>query len=222
MLAEMPGTQKEVLHVGCGGYAPGKLHPIFQGPSWRELRLDIDPDARPDIVSSMTEMDSVASSSVDAIFSSHNVEHLYPHEVDLALREFRRVLKPSGFALITLPDLQEIARLVAEGRLDDTAYHSPLGPITPLDMLYGFRPALASGNAFMGHRTGFTGQTLVSALIRTGFAAAAAQRNPANFSLWAVAFPSPPPPERLADIQSRAFPLQAVNFAQPEIALKEA
>ena len=43
--------------------------------------------------------------SVDAVFSSHNIEHLYPHEVPLALKEFMRVLKPDGFVLMTCPDL---------------------------------------------------------------------------------------------------------------------
>jgi predicted SAM-dependent methyltransferase len=43
-------------------------------------------------------MKAVASESVDAIFSSHNIEHLYPHEVPVALAEFIRVLKPGLFA----------------------------------------------------------------------------------------------------------------------------
>ena len=54
----------------------------------------------------MTNISSVSSESLDAVFSSHNIENLYPHEVPVALSEFLRVLKPDGFVVITCPDLQ--------------------------------------------------------------------------------------------------------------------
>jgi len=179
---------KKVLHVGCGGYAPEKLHARFRGGDWQEVRLDIDAAARPDIVASMTDMGSVENGSMDAVFSSHNLEHLYPHEVPRALAEFRRVLAPTGFALITLPDLQSVARLVADGKLTEPAYMSQLGPISPLDILYGFGPALADNNLFMAHRTGFTGQSLLAALSQAGFAVSVVQRDPGAFALWAIGF----------------------------------
>src|SRR5689334_5651155 len=84
--------QDIVLHVGCGQFRAEKLHPQFRKPNWREVRLDIDPAARPDIVASMTAMDGVPSASVNAVWSSHSLEHLYPHEVPVALGEFHRVL----------------------------------------------------------------------------------------------------------------------------------
>jgi len=206
--SERDPRTKTVLHVGCGVASPGKLHDLFGDNTWREVRLDIDANVQPDIVSSITDMQNVGNSCFDALFSSHNLEHLYPHEVPAALREFRRVLKPDGFALITLPDLQEIARLITDGQLAKPAYLSPAGPITALDMLYGFSPALAQGNPFMGHRTGFTGQTLTDALASAGFHTVAVQRNPYAFCLWAIAFPTPPDGEFLADIRDRAFPLR--------------
>ena len=142
---------RQVLHVGCGAADPAKLPAAFfpQG-LWSELRLDIDPKVSPDIVGSITDMSVVASGSVDAVWSAHNLEHLRAHEVPLALAEFRRVLRPMGFALVTMPDLQQVAALVAEGNLEGTAYISALGPIAALDMLYGFRPSVAGGTDFMG------------------------------------------------------------------------
>ncbi len=202
-------SDKQVLHVGCGAAAPEKLHTAFRDPCWREVRLDIDPATRPDIVASITDMTPVADGRVDAVFSSHNLEHLYAHEVPLALREFRRVLKPSGLVLVTLPDMQSVAQLIAAGGLTDTAYHSSLGPITPLDMLYGFRPALAQDNLFMAHHTGFTGQSLLAALTEAGFALATVQRDPSTFSLWAIGFAAVPDEDRLQDAQQRMFPLHA-------------
>ena len=176
-----------VLHVGCGAANPDKIPAaFFPAQSWREVRLDIDPDVAPDILASITDMAVVADASVDGLWSAHNLEHLASHEVPVALAEFFRVLRPGGFALLTMPDLQQVAALIVEGRLEDPAYMSALGPIAALDMLYGFRPALAEGNAFMGHRTGFTAATLQAHLERAGFSAVRVQRD-GQFALWATA-----------------------------------
>lgn len=177
---------KLVLNVGCGYASRQALHPSYQGAEWRELRLDINPAVNPDVLCSMTDMHPVASNSVDAIWSSHNLEHLHRHEVPVALAEFRRVLRPGGEMLLTLPDLQRIAELVAKDGLEDEAYSSPAGPITPLDMIYGHTPSLARGNDYMAHRTGFTARTLRQLLLEAGFAGVALQRD--GFALWARAF----------------------------------
>src|SRR5262249_34108260 len=118
-------ADKIVLHVGCGPKDPASLHAMFRGPGWREVRLDIDPAVRPDIVGSITNMAAVTSGCVAGVWSSHNLEHLFAHEVPLALREFWRVLRPGGVALVTLPDLQRVAELVAADKLEDVAYVSP-------------------------------------------------------------------------------------------------
>jgi SAM-dependent methyltransferase len=199
---------KTVLHVGCGAYARSKLHTEFLDGSWQEVRLDIDPDVAPDIVASMTNMRPVPDASHDAIYSAHNLEHLYPHEVPLALNEFHRVLKPDGFALIVLPDLQAVAQLVADGNLVEPAYISPMGPVAPLDMLFGFRPSLAQGNAFMAHHTGFIGQSLSAALLEAGFAATLVQRHPDTLSLWALGFRAPQTREQFRLAQQRFLPLK--------------
>jgi SAM-dependent methyltransferase len=184
---EAGASQKIVLNVGCGYPLNQRLHPHFQAPQWRELRLDIDPAVRPDIVCSITEMTPLGDGSVDAIWSSHNLEHLYRHEVPQALAEFLRVLKPGGFALLNLPDLQKVAELIAGDGLETEAYRSPSGPITPLDMLFGHGASLAQGHLFMAHKTGFTVTTLDRALAEAGFVEVQARRGDA-FDLWAVAY----------------------------------
>jgi Methyltransferase domain len=125
---------QDVLHVGCGGYVLEKLPPVFR-TGWREIRLDIDPGVNPDVVANIIDMRAIADASVEAVFSSHNLEHLYPHEVPLALREMCRVLKLSGMALIILPDLQEVVRHIADGGLEDPMYDSAMGPIAPIDIV---------------------------------------------------------------------------------------
>ena len=161
----------------------------------------------PDIVASMLDMAPVESASMDAVFSSHNIEHLHPHEVAVALGEFRRVLKPDGMLVLTCPDLQQVCALVADDKLDDPAYISPAGPIAPLDILYGHRAAMAAGNLFMAHKTGFTAKTLRQALEGSGFATAIVERG-RLFDLWAIAYPEAPSVERLQADQAACFPSQ--------------
>jgi hypothetical protein len=178
------------LHVGCGTLT--KQHTTRGFLSWNEIRLDINPAAAPDVIGSMTDMAAVTTASVQAVFSSHNIEHLYPHEVPLALAEFLRVLDAQGYALITCPDLRSVCALVAQDKLTEPAYTSPAGPVTPLDVLYGHRPALEAGNLFMAHRCGFTETLLRDTLLSAGFATVATLARPAPaFDLWALA--SKPP-----------------------------
>ncbi len=178
---------RTVLHVGAGGSGIRNMPQAFYSDQWKELRLDIDSATLPDIVGSMLDMSAVADESVDAIYSSHNIEHVYAHEVPLVLNEFLRVLKPDGFLVATCPDLQSVAKLVADDKLIDAAYISPAGPITPLDILYGLRSALAEGNHYMAHKCGFTLNVLLGTLQAQGFQSVVGIKRPAAFDLWAVA-----------------------------------
>ena len=163
----------------------------FDARSWEEVRLDINPKVNPDIIGSMTDMSAVQTGSVDAVYSSHNIEHLYAHEVPLALSEFRRVLKPEGYAIIRCPDIQQVAEMVAQGKLLDTAYTSPAGPITPLDIMYGHRSSIAQGNTYMAHKTAFTLETLKQACMDAGFGMVDGKVNKSAFSLSILAFVKP-------------------------------
>jgi SAM-dependent methyltransferase len=159
---------------------------MFCREAWQEVRLDLDPKTKPDVVSSITDMRAhIPSQSFDAIWSSHSLEHLYTHEVPLALSEFRRVLKPTGFALITSPDLESIAGLILQHGLDYVVYTSPVGPIRTHDMLFGHSESIERGNVFMAHNTGFTCTSLGQLLVDAGFSVALAKRD--GLDLWALA-----------------------------------
>ena len=155
---------KTVLHAGCG-------HTPL--PAWfadfAEVRLDIDPSVQPDICASMLDMGDIGP--FDALYCSHALEHLYPHEVAVALAEFRRVLKPGSPIVVFVPDLEGISAT------HEVIYESPCGPITGLDMIYG-KISYLEGNPFMAHHTGFVRETMVRVLEEAGFSGVSAMSVP--------------------------------------------
>ena len=199
---------KKLLHIGCGPKYKDRTTRGFNNDDWYEIRLDIDPTVNPDVTGTMTDMSEVGNVSVDAIFSSHNIEHLYPHEVPLALSEFVRVLNDDGFVVITCPDLQSVCALVAQDKLTDSAYESPAGPIAPIDMLYGHRPAMSQGNLFMAHRCGFTRKVLQGTLQAAGFKTVAtmARGRAPFFDLFALASKSARSEDDMLKLAALHFP----------------
>lgn len=203
---DITSHKKILLHVGCGNQTITSCTRNFDLDEWCEVRFDINPNVSPDIIGSMTDMSLVGDCSVDAIYSKHNIEHLYPHEVSIALLEFYRVLHPHGFVIITCPDLKSICALVADNKLSDPAYISAAGPISAYDMLYGFRPSLAKGNLYMAHHSGFTQQTLTDSLLSAGFSSVKTIARNRYFDLWSVATKMPFDDKSLDDLIASYLP----------------
>jgi SAM-dependent methyltransferase len=177
---------RRVLNIGSGPKSIRKPNAIFDSASWAEIRMDLDPAVRPDVVGSMTDMRAhFGAHSFDAIWSSHSLEHLHSHEIPMALKEFRRVLKSDGFALISCPDLETVMTLFLSHGPDHVVYQSAAGPITPLDMLFGHSPSIASGNSHMAHHSGLTADRLGGLLLQAGFAEVVTKR--VAYDLWALA-----------------------------------
>lgn len=172
MVTEAPGVAlgSRILHVGCGG---DSLPEYLVG---EETRLDVDPAWDPDVRASMTAMGDVGP--FDVVYCAHALEHLPPHQVGTALREFLRVLAPGGYALIFVPDLEDVRPT------EDVLFTAPAGPITGLDLIYGFRSKLEE-MPFMSHRTGFTLATMTHALKAAGFSTVDVKRLDC-FNLMAV------------------------------------
>ncbi len=179
-------TIKTVLNAGAGPRSPKRLFNGFVPDQWREVALDIDPRTDPDHVGSVNDMRAFFDDAFfDAIWSSHNIEHLHAHEVLPSLREFRRILKPDGFALITCPDLVAVGKLLVAHGLAYKAYDAPAGPITVQDMLFGHGRSIASGSVFMAHNCGFTADHLGTVALQAGFAEVLV--GPGScFDLWAL------------------------------------
>ena len=197
----------KLLHVGCGQKTKMQTTAAFKTSEWVETRFDIDSRVEPDIVGSILKMDGIDNNCYDAVFSSHNIEHLYPHEVPVALGEFNRVLKDDGFVVITCPDLQSVSELIAEDKLTEAAYNSPAGPITPLDILYGHRASLQQGHHYMAHKCGFTLKVLMGTLKAAQFVKVAGlKRGHPFYDLWVVASKANVEEKQLRDLALSHFP----------------
>ena len=198
---------KTFLNVGCGPVNRPKIKG-FDNDDWKEIRFDIDENVNPDIVGTLTDMKLVKTGSVDAVYSSHNIEHIYPHEVRIALKEFYRVLKDDGIVVITCPDLQSICEAVVNDKLLEPLYESEEGhPISPIDILFGWRIPIAQGNEYMAHKGGFTYSALNSSFFEVGFKARYGGRIPTNGGdLFLVAFKEELPEEELKKIAIPFFP----------------
>ena len=199
---------KTFLNVGCGPKDESQIKG-FNNDSWNEIRFDIDKNVNPDIEGTITDMSLVETGSVDAIYSSHNIDHIYPHEVPIALKEFYRVLKDDGIVVITCPDLQGVCEAVVKDRLLEPLYETPAGDkISPIDILYGWRKDLAKGNEHMAHKGGFTYSALNSSFFEAGFKARYGGRvqEGGEYNLFLVAFKEEVAEEEIKKIAIPFFP----------------
>ena len=107
----------------------------------------------------------------------------------------RHVLRPDGFVEIRVPDLNAVIQHVLEKKMEltDVLYESPAGPITVLDVIYGFDQEIAtSGNDFFAHKTGFSPEVLHQTLSAAGFEAVYVFVAREAFEVRAFAFRSAP------------------------------
>ena len=178
---------KTLLHVGSGPQDKSDLKG-FNNNDWNEIRLDIDKDVKPDIVGSLTDLSLVETASLDAIYSAFNIDHIYPHEVPIALKEFYRVLNGDGIAVITCPDMQGVCEAIAQDKLLDVLYESSSGPISPVDVLFGNRREISAGNEYMAKKGGFTYSELDRVFFEAGFKTRVGGRREDMYELFLVAF----------------------------------
>jgi SAM-dependent methyltransferase len=156
------GSGSRILHVGCGYQ---RLPVWFK--DFEEVRLDIDPACKPDIVASLTDLGDIGTYRM--VYSEHCLEHLYPYQVPRALAEFYRVLEPTGIAIIYVPDLEDVKATL------EVLMETPAGPVCGLDLIYGHGPQLEA-RPYMAHHCGFVAETLAAAMARAGFEKVTAKR----------------------------------------------
>jgi len=180
---------KLLVNLGAGPKDQAWLPRMFR--DWRQLRVDVDPAVAPDLLADLTDLSSIESGSVDAVWTSHTLEHLFAHQVSQAIGEAHRILKEDGFLCLVVPDLQAIAEYMVSDRLHEVVYDSPAGPVIAHDMIFGFGPYLAQGMFKMAHHCGFTPALLLQRLQQVPFAEIVMRRRP-NQELAAIARKRPP------------------------------
>ena len=191
------------LHVGCGPQTKTNLKGF---ESWNEIRLDIDPLVNPDIVGTFTDMNGAKTGGFSAVYSSHNIEHVFPHEVPTVLKESYRVLDDDGFVVITCPDLQSVGAQLASGRLIEPLYESPTGSISAIDIIYGHRGFIANGNHYMAHKSGFTFPVLSMLFSEAGFAQTFGAAIPETYDIWMLAFKKSQSDKKLEEMAKQYLP----------------
>ena len=195
---------KTLLHVGCASLNISDLKG-FDINAWSEIRFDIDESRNPDLAGTIVDLSLVKTGSVDAVYSAYNLDHIYPHEVPIALKEFYRVLKDDGIAIIKCPDIQSVCEAIGKDKLLETFYQSPVGPISPIDILFGNRKAIAKGNEFMAKKGGFTYSVLDGALSQADFKIRYGGRVKNGRELSVVAFKTIKPEEEIKKIADPFF-----------------
>ena len=154
----------KVLHVGCGGE-----HVPFTNCT--EIRMDMDPGTGADIIGNMLEI-PMEDGSVDAVYTSHTLEHVTLHDGIRALREFRRVLADGGRAWVIVPNIASIAQRIIDGRMYEVVYEAAY-KVCAADMLYGHQGLMeefGGDKAYrFQHKFGYTPETLQKSFEAAGF-----------------------------------------------------
>jgi SAM-dependent methyltransferase len=101
-----------------------------------DLHADLDRFAAPGVETmrlSATDLSPLEGSSFDVVFASNLLEHLTRDQIDQALAEFRRVLRPGGRVILLQPNY----RFAYREYWDDFTHLTPLSDRSLSDLLVG-------------------------------------------------------------------------------------
>ena len=127
------------LNLGCGAQLPGgwvnvdyalgariARIPLFRAVNQR-LRLFNMDWSDGIVLHNLTHRFPWADSSVDAVYSSHTLEHMSREQGRDFLRQCCRVLKPGGVIRIVVPDLSSVVQRYLDGNLHAEDFVEALG-----------------------------------------------------------------------------------------------
>lgn len=184
-----PSQKRRLLYLSGNSQQPmSGLPPMLKQEEWDVIQQGTHPKVGAAIVEDIWAMPSVASESMHAVFSPHNLQMLHAYQLKKTLAEFMRVLVPGGFVLVTVTDLQAVSAYVADGRLENKLYDSAIGPVSPIDLMFGFRKGIEEG-VRESHKSGFSAITLASHLKTAGLTTISIRREWVN--LWAIGYKLP-------------------------------
>ena len=88
------------LHIGCGDrYIPSFIH------------IDVRKLSRVDYVTPADKLDMFDGNAVDLIYACHVLEHFGRNTIEDVLKEWYRVLKPSGILRVAVPDFEKLVEV---------------------------------------------------------------------------------------------------------------
>ena len=107
----VPYTRGRVLDLGCG---PFKAFPHFIGVDNGHHAKEFGWEYKPDVdVEDCARLDIFRNESMDAVFSSHLLEHIEDYRG--ALKEWWGVIAPRGYLVLYLPDEDEYPKVGEPG-----------------------------------------------------------------------------------------------------------
>jgi len=89
------GDERLLLHIGCGPAGLPNLPTGFQ-QGFREIRVDLDTDARPDLIASFSYLSCVPDASVEAAIEKG--KSFMQHKCGFTLRTLNEAVRAAGFA----------------------------------------------------------------------------------------------------------------------------
>jgi ADP-heptose:LPS heptosyltransferase/SAM-dependent methyltransferase len=136
----VPYTRGIVLDLGCG---PAKAFPHFIGvDSCKDTQL-FGIAIKPDVTCDVADPEAVAATfhaqSVDAVFSSHCLEHI--EDAHSALAAWWNLIKPGGHLVLYLPHKDLYPNIGTEGANPDHKHD-----FVPTDFLYDLLPKVCAGS----------------------------------------------------------------------------
>lgn len=106
----------KILNLGCGADRPGEpfvnlddLHSQFKPDAPERIALDAEPNYVNFIVG--TAPLPFANDTFDSVFASHFFEHFSAPEAASIMSDCRRILKPGGVLLVSVPDASYFRRV---------------------------------------------------------------------------------------------------------------
>jgi SAM-dependent methyltransferase len=91
---------KVYLNLGCGDYTSDEF-----------INMDAIPFRKTHLVADIQNLYMFPSGSVDLIYASHVLEHIPRKNLERTLREWHRVLKPSGILRCGVPDFDGLVEI---------------------------------------------------------------------------------------------------------------
>lgn len=142
------------INVGCGSR-------VLDG--WHNCDIARDPNAPRD-PETLCDAKSIPlpDECADVVQAIHLFEHLYRWEIDSALAEWRRLLKPGGLLILELPNLVKCCENYLAGRMRGGKDPDQLAR-------WGIYGDPRTENHWMNHRWGYSPSELMAILHERGF-----------------------------------------------------